>query len=86
VGRAAGRAKRLIDTAPGEEERGRIEKIIEKARGRTVAEHDFPKLAGHVGSTPRIKDNPPPIFHSAEIKEDAGSEELKAAWTRQSGR
>jgi len=45
-----------------------------------VAEHDFPKLAEHVGSTPRIKDNPPLIYHSDEAKEDEGSEELKAAW------
>ena len=73
--------KRLIDSVPDEEERARIEKKIEKARGRTVAEHDFPKLAEHVGSTPRIKDNPPLIFHSEEIyKKDAGTAELKAAW------
>ena len=72
--------KRLIDVVPDEEERARIEKRLEKARGRTVAEHDFPKLAEHVGSTPRIKDNPPLILHSAEVKEDADTEELKAAW------
>ena len=71
--------KRLLDAAPDEEHRARMEKKIEKARKRTVAEHDFPKLAEHVGSTPRIKDDPPLIFHSAE-QEDAGSEELKAAW------
>jgi uncharacterized protein (DUF2252 family) len=72
--------KRLIDSVPDEEERARIEKRLEKARGRTVAEHNFPKLAEHVGSTPRIKDNPPLIFHSAEVREDAGTQELKAAW------
>ena len=73
--------KRLIDTVPDDEDRARIEKRIEKARGRTVAAHDFPKLAEHVGSTPRIKDNPPLIFHSDEIyKKDAGTAELKAAW------
>jgi uncharacterized protein (DUF2252 family) len=72
--------ERLIDTVPDEEERARMGKKLEKARKRTVAEHDFPKLAEHVGSTPRIKDNPPLIFHSAEVKEDAGGEELKAAW------
>jgi uncharacterized protein (DUF2252 family) len=73
--------KRLIDAVPDEEERSRIEKKLEKARVRTVAEHDFPKLAEHVGSTPRIKDNPPLIFHSEEIyKKDAGTAELKAAW------
>jgi uncharacterized protein (DUF2252 family) len=52
-------------------------KAVEKARGRSVAEHDFPKLAEHVGSTPQIKDNPPLIFHSPDM---AGAQELKAAW------
>ncbi len=71
--------RRLIDTVGNEEDRARIEKKVEKARGRSVAAHDFPKLAEHVGSTPRIKDNPPLIFHS-EMTGDVGSEELKAAW------
>jgi len=72
--------KRLIDAAPDEEERARMEKVLEKARGRSVAEHDFPKLAEEVGSMPRIKDNPPLIFHHPLIKEQEGTEELKAAW------
>ena len=71
--------KRLIDAVPDEEKRARMEKKIEKARGRTVAAHDFPKLAEHVGTTPRIKDNPPLIFHSAEHGA-VSSEEIKAAW------
>jgi len=57
-----------------------MEKVLEKARGRSVAEHDFPKLAEEVGSMPRIKDNPPLIFHHPLIKEQEGTEELKAAW------
>jgi uncharacterized protein (DUF2252 family) len=73
--------KRLLDLlATDEQTRTRIEKRIEEARGRSVAENDFPKLAEQVGSTPRIKDNPPLIFHSAENREDAGTDELKAAW------
>jgi hypothetical protein len=73
--------KRLLDAMPDEEQQARAEKAVEKARKRTVVEHDFPKLAEHVGSTPRIKDNPPLIFHFDEIyKEDAGIEELKASW------
>ena len=72
--------KRLIDSVPEEEKRARLEKKLEKARGRTVAAHDFPKLAEHVGTTPRIKDNPPLIFHS-EMTGDADSAEIKAAWT-----
>jgi uncharacterized protein (DUF2252 family) len=71
---------RLIDSVPDEEERARMEKQLEKARARTVAEHDFPKLAEQVGSTPRIKDNPPLIFHHHEVREQLGTEELKAAW------
>jgi uncharacterized protein (DUF2252 family) len=73
--------KRAIDyLAVDEKSRARMVKRIEEARGRSVAENDFPKLAEHVGAKPRIKDNPPLIFHSAENKEDADSEELKAAW------
>ena len=72
--------KRLIDSVPEEEKRARLEKKLEKARGRTVAAHDFPKLAEHIGTTPRIKDNPPLIFHS-EMTGDADSGEIKAAWT-----
>ena len=60
--------KRLLDATPDEEVRARTAKAVEKARGRSVAEHDFPKLAEHVGSTPRIKDNPPLIFHSADTE------------------
>jgi uncharacterized protein (DUF2252 family) len=36
---------------------------IEKARKQGVFDHDFPKLVSN-SSTPRIKDNPPLIFHS----------------------
>jgi len=72
--------QRMIDSVPDEKDRARIEQRFEKARKRTVTEHDFPKLAEHVGSTPRIKDNPPLIFHPSWAKEGAG--ELKAAWER----
>ncbi len=69
--------QRLLDATPDEETRAQTIKAVEKARGRTVAEHDFPKLAEHVRSTPRIKDNPPLIFHAADM---AGDEDIKAAW------
>jgi uncharacterized protein (DUF2252 family) len=72
--------KRLLNHFDDKKERARFQQRVEQARGRSVAEHDFPKLAEHVGSMPRIKDNPPLIFHSSEVKEDEGSEELKAAW------
>ncbi len=74
--------KRLIDSVPDDENRARIEQRLEKARRRTVVEHDFPKLAEHVGSTPRIKDNPPLIFHPPWIEEAKASGDFKAAWAR----
>ena len=40
-----------------------VEARIEKAAARTTLEDDFPKLATLEGGTPRIKDNPPLIFH-----------------------
>jgi uncharacterized protein (DUF2252 family) len=46
-----------------EEIRERAQERIEKTRARSVTEHDFPKLAEHHGALPRIKDNPPLIFH-----------------------
>jgi uncharacterized protein (DUF2252 family) len=54
---------RFVEHAPDKESRTRVARRIEKARARTVAEHDFPKLVAHKGSTPLIKDNPPLIFH-----------------------
>jgi uncharacterized protein (DUF2252 family) len=72
--------QRLLDATPDEESRAHLVKVVEKARGRSVAEHDFPKLAEHVGSTPRIKDNPPLIYHHPDTKADVASGDLKAAW------
>ena len=43
--------------------RQRQQKRMAKARERSVAEHDFPKLAALQGKEPRIKDNPPLIYH-----------------------
>jgi uncharacterized protein (DUF2252 family) len=56
-------SEKFIERAPDEETRARVERRIAKARERTVAEHDFPKLVEQKGSTPLIKDNPPLIFH-----------------------
>src|SRR5271166_412563 len=36
---------------------------VEKTRGQTSVDHDFPKLVESTGAQPRIKDNPPLIFH-----------------------
>jgi uncharacterized protein (DUF2252 family) len=57
--------ERLLEEAPDEEVRERAAKRIEKERMRNVVEYDFPKLAEQEGELPRIKDNPPLIFHPA---------------------
>ena len=43
--------------------RKRLTARVEKTRGQSPAEHDFPKLVESNGAHPRIKDNPPLIFH-----------------------
>ncbi len=42
-----------------------LEKQVEKASSRSVVEDDFPKLAHVKGTSVRIRDNPPLIFHQA---------------------
>ncbi len=54
------------ETRSDDEARARVEERIEKARSRSVAEHDFPKLVENHGASPLIKDNPPLIFHPSE--------------------
>lgn len=72
--------QRLLDHIDADKKtRARFQQRVEQAHGRSVAEHDFPKLAEHVGSMPRIKDNPPLIYHASEVKQAQGSEEFKAA-------
>lgn len=49
-----------------EEARERLVKRLERARERSVLEHDFPELAHTAGLTPTIKENPPLIYHWRE--------------------
>lgn len=64
----------LKATIQDEEARRRFQKRVEKARQRTVLEHEFPELAHTGGFHPEIKDNPPLIFHMREL----GQEEFNA--------
>ena len=59
----------FIARAPNEKIRKRTERRIEEARKRSVPDDDFPKLVEHRGGIPRIKDNPPLIFHPTEHSE-----------------
>jgi uncharacterized protein (DUF2252 family) len=47
-------------------DRERIRRRVEQARARSAPEQLFPKLVEHHGSMPRIKDDPPLIFHPTE--------------------
>ena len=58
--------EQLQATITDKEARQRGRKVVAKARERSVAEHDFPKLAAMAGANPKIKDNPPLIYHPQE--------------------
>jgi uncharacterized protein (DUF2252 family) len=72
--------QRLLSRVDDKKLLARVQQRIEQARWRNAVEHDFPKLAEHLGSIPGIKDNPPLIYHSTEKKHHADSEEIKTAW------
>jgi uncharacterized protein (DUF2252 family) len=57
---------RTGDPAVVEAARKRIAERIEVERRKTVPDHLYPKLVSQQGSTPRIKDEPPLIFHPTE--------------------
>src|SRR5260370_31157446 len=64
----------LISMTGDEEARKQAKKRLEKARARSVVEHDFPQLVHTTGLAPTIKKNPPLIFHPREL----GHEQLMA--------
>jgi uncharacterized protein (DUF2252 family) len=47
----------------------RIKKRVAKARAHTIVEDDFPELTESSGGQPRIRDNPPLIYHPPEAQE-----------------
>lgn len=55
--------EKVLAESPNDEVRARISKRIQKARDSSSAEAIFPKMAEYDGIQPRIKDNPPLIFH-----------------------
>ncbi len=62
---------RLTATVGDKEARERARKVLARARERSVLEHDFPKLAAMAGAKPRIKDNPPLIYHLRDDAEES---------------
>jgi uncharacterized protein (DUF2252 family) len=54
---------RFLAEMETDEARQRVEERLKKAREKSTPEFLFPKLAEHVGSLPKIMDDPPLIFH-----------------------
>jgi uncharacterized protein (DUF2252 family) len=60
-------ANDILRAIGGKKWRQEVKMQIDKAAARSVLEDDFPKLATIEGGQPRIKDNPPLIFHQGDV-------------------
>ena len=56
-------AETLLAKMSNEELRNRARKGLARAKERSTAEYDFPKLVNLSSASPTIKDSPPTIFH-----------------------
>jgi hypothetical protein len=59
-------AKEAVEVEDSKEARKRIERRLKQAQKKSTPEILFPKLAEHHGAMPKIKDEPPLIFHPTE--------------------
>lgn len=70
---------RSADPSVMKEARRRVEQRMQSERRRTVPDHFYPKLVSTEGARPRIKDEPPLLFHpSAELAPGLASGYAKA--------
>jgi uncharacterized protein (DUF2252 family) len=69
----------LIRKIKNEQTRKHLQKQVAAARNRSDLEHDYPKLIEVVGRLPKIKDNPPLIYHWRKGQEEF-SAEVQAAF------
>jgi uncharacterized protein (DUF2252 family) len=58
--------KSVLKSVSSREHAEQIEERVEQARRKSAPDMLFPKLVEHVGAEPRIKDEPPLIFHPTE--------------------
>jgi uncharacterized protein (DUF2252 family) len=56
----------VLKLLPSDAEVERVTQRVEQARRKSAPEALFPKLVEHLGSAPRIKDEPPLIFHPTD--------------------
>ncbi len=71
----------VISALEDEETKKRAKKRLEKARERSVLEHDFPELAISTGLAPTIKENPPLIFHLRDQEHQVQMARIKNAFS-----
>jgi uncharacterized protein (DUF2252 family) len=55
--------EKVMRTLDSDQDRARLARRVEQAQEKSAPENLFPKLAEHRGGLPRIKDEPPLIFH-----------------------
>ena len=60
---ATGELEKIIASVKDKETQARMRKRLAKARSQTVLEHLYPELVVTDGSAPKIKDDPPLIYH-----------------------
>lgn len=75
-------AESLIPTIKDEEARQRTQKRLEKARERSVLEHEFPELVTTAGLTPSIRDNLPLIYHPRELGQEEQTANVRKAFAQ----
>ena len=71
----------VISALEDEETKKRAKKRLEKARERSVLEHDFPELAISTGLAPTIKESPPLIFHLRDQEHEVQMATIKKAFS-----
>jgi uncharacterized protein (DUF2252 family) len=74
--------EKLIPKIEDEEARERMRKRLEKARARSVLEHEFPELVTSAGLAPTIRDNPPLIYHMRDIGHEEHFAQFQQAFAR----
>lgn len=75
----------LLGTIRTKKARQEVQMQIEKEASRTALEYDFPKLVRVKNGEPRIKDNPPLIFHQTSLSSEEYDHAVKAAFVKYSG-
>jgi uncharacterized protein (DUF2252 family) len=74
--------ERIIPQIEDEITRKRAQKMLAKARQRSVVEHDYPQLVNTAGLCPEIKDNPPLIYHWREQGQEEFTANVQQAFAR----